>query len=201
MKMENRRRNGSFMAASTIIWNWIRRDGCVNWIFNRKKMKKRFGNDWQTLKRKMSWNWMNCREMQWLRQWKMVFWLSPEVLVPEKPRRSMPLFSILRWKAWIFFLRHLREEQQNEWRRQPAIRHLRFTDFWNCREWWTIHLQQYILNETRRIRWRQMWSLSMRCRWWIFPWCMHCFVPYRWEPDWFLWVMSISCRVWDREGF
>lgn len=30
MKRENRRRNGSFMAASTIIWNWIQRDGCVN---------------------------------------------------------------------------------------------------------------------------------------------------------------------------
>ena len=40
--------------------------------------------------------------------------IAVTTISPVTTALSMPLFSILRWKAWIFFLRHLREERQNE---------------------------------------------------------------------------------------
>ena len=92
---------------------------------------------------------------------------SPAVPVPVKPRRLMPLSNTWNMKGWRCVWRRRREERPNVCQKPQDGRPRPFTGCWNYQADRMTTACEHSLSAIRTIPWKRMWSLLMRCPWWI----------------------------------
>ena len=165
--LRKRKRELSFIPNVIITWNWILQGCCVNWIFSALRMNTWSRKGLKELRKRQEPSWMKCRNRQWylLPSTACLFWR--EAREQEKQLPLTQLSAILRKKEQNFALQLLRAVLPREWQKLPDMKHRRSIVFWNwmvCRRE-SRKAELFILTEISKIRWKQMWSLLMRCLW------------------------------------